>query len=261
MNRTAFYTAIRPAFGGSMGEAQVTGINALLDAGRDLPLHHMANVLAQVRRETGGHMAPIKETVMPSHKDKNPSDAEVIRRLDRAFARGQLKWVKTPYWRDGWFGRGQIQITHRANYAAFGISKPDDALHLPISAHVAVTGMREGKFTGRKLSDYSFPAALDAPPKQNPRRIVNGQDGSDAEVAKSHRQFAAALEKAGWGSNITKPTPPAPKPAPESPEPAQIEPETNPVGTVAAVAVGLLAAAAAAIGGAVDWLASLWPWG
>jgi predicted chitinase len=199
MDRTAFFDAIRPAFGNRLASYHVTGMVALLDAGADLPLHHMANVLAQVRRETGGIMAPIKETVQPNHADKDPPDMEVIRRLDRAYAAGKLPWVKSPYWRDGWFGRGQIQLTHRANYAKFGITKPADALLPHISAHVAVAGMRDGLFTGRKLADYSFPAALDAPPAMNPRRIVNGQDGSDAQVAKFHRQFAAALTKAGWG--------------------------------------------------------------
>jgi hypothetical protein len=197
MNRDTFFKAIRPAFR-SLNVRQVEGMESLLDAGRHLPLHHMANVLAQVRRETGGHMAPIKETVMPSHKDKNPSDAEVIRRLDRAFAAGKLKWVKTPYWRDGWFGRGQIQLTHQKNYAKFGITNPEDAMQLQVSARIAVQGMEHGMFTSKKLADYAFPAALDAPPARNPRRIVNGQDGSDAEVAGFHRQFVAALEKAGW---------------------------------------------------------------
>ena len=199
MDRTVFFDAIRPAFGNRLASYHVTGMVALLDAGADLPLHHMANVLAQVRRETGGIMAPIKETVAPSHADKDPSDLEVIRRLDRAYAAGKLPWVKAPYWRDGWFGRGQIQLTHRANYAKFGISNPADALLPHVSAHVAVTGMRDGMFTGRKLADYQFPADLDAPQHRNPRRIVNGPDGSDVQVAKFHRQFAAALEKAGWG--------------------------------------------------------------
>jgi hypothetical protein len=158
----------------------------------------MANVLAQVRRETGGIMAPIKETVQASHRDKNPSDDEVIKRLDRAYAKGQLPWVNAPYWRDGWFGRGQIQLTHKANYARFGISRPDDALVPHISAHVAVRGMRDGLFTGNKLADYNFPEALNAVPAENPRRIVNGKDGSDAEVAQFHRQFARALQAAGW---------------------------------------------------------------
>jgi hypothetical protein len=199
MNRTVFFTAIRPAMG-PMTPETVAGIEALLDAGRWLPMHHMAHVMAQVRRETGGWMAPIKETVMPHHKNKNPSDAEVIRRLDRAFAAGKLSWVKTPYWRGGEFGRGQIQLTHAKNRAKFGITNRDDLLRMDVSARVAVEGMREGKFTGRKLADYTFPRDLGNPPTTNPRRIVNGKDGSDAEIAKSHMMFASAMELAGWGS-------------------------------------------------------------
>jgi predicted chitinase len=215
MNRIAFFNTIRPAFGGSLVAAQVAGINALLDAGSDLSLHHMANLMAQVRRETGGYMSPIKETVMPSHKDKHPSDEEVIRRLDRAFAAGKLKWVKEPYWRDGWFGRGPLQVTHRANYRKFGITDPYDMLKHDIGARVAVEGMVKGMFTGKKLSDYDFPAALDAPPARNPRRIVNGVDGSDKEVARFHRQFAAALQSANWGTLPARPDAPAP-PLPEA---------------------------------------------
>ena len=198
MNRAAFFDAIRPHL--TLDQFAVDGVEALLDAGDGLPLHHMANILAQVRRETGGIMGPIKETVFDYHKDKNPTDQEVMLRLDRAWAKGQLPWVDEPYWRDGWFGRGQIQITHRSNYAKFGISNPADALKPHISAHVAVKGMVEGLFTGKKLADYAFPAALNNPPASNPRRIVNGQDGSDAQVAGFHRQFAAALEAGGWGT-------------------------------------------------------------
>jgi predicted chitinase len=199
----AFFAAIRPAFGGKLSQRQVDGMAALLNAGKDLPLHHMANVLAQVRRETGGIMAPIKETVMAHHQDQNPTDATVIARLDRAFAAGKMKGVKAPYWRQGWFGRGQIQITHKSNYARFGIKNPDDALKPDVSARIAVTGMRDGMFTGRKLADYEFPAALGAPVPQNPRRIVNGNDGSDAEVARFHLAFAEALQAAGWGKAST----------------------------------------------------------
>jgi len=199
MNREAFFAKIRTAFGGTLSQPQVDGMNALLDAGKDLPLHHMANVLAQVRRETGGYMSPIKETVMPHHKNKNPSDAEVIRRLNVAYKAGKLPWVKTPYWQGGWFGRGPIQITHEANYAKFGLTK-EGALDPAKGAAAAVRGMRDGMFTGRKLSDYDFPAALDNPPKTNPRRIVNGPDGSDKDVAGFHREFAAALQASGWSA-------------------------------------------------------------
>lgn len=218
MNKQKFFEAIRPAFG-QLQTFQVEGVEALLAAGKDLPLHHMANVLAQVRRETGSIMAPIKETVRLSHRNKNPSDAEVIRRLDAAWTKGQLKGVKTPYWRSGEFGRGQIQLTHAENRAKFGITNRDDLLRPDVSARVAVEGMRDGKFRswsdGRpiRLADFDFPAALDLPPAQNPRRIVNGQDGSDREVAGYHRQFAAALQQAGWGTSPpVRPGKPLPEP-------------------------------------------------
>ena len=200
MNRAEFFRSIKPAFGGKLSQAQVDGMGAILNAGESLPPHHLANCLANVRRETGGGMYPIKETVMPNHNDKNPSDAEVIRRLDVAFAAGKLPWVKKLYWRGGAFGRGQVQITHEANYAKFGIANYADALKLDVSARVVVDGMSKGMFTGRKLSDYDFPADLDAAPAHNPRRIVNGNDGSDAEVARYHRQFYDAITAADAGA-------------------------------------------------------------
>lgn len=208
MNRATFFNHLRESkviFGSALSQATVTGIESILDAGSSLPIHHLANVLAQVYRETGGYMAPIKETVMPAHKDKNPSDAVVIKRLDTAFAKGQLTWVKTPYWRNGAFGRGQIQLTHENNYRNFGITDYADALKPDVSARVAVEGMSKGMFTGKKLSDYNFPAALNAAPKDNPRRIVNGQDGSDAEVARNHRAFYSALLAAGYRPSASQP--------------------------------------------------------
>ena len=229
MKRKTFFAALRARnsglFGTSLSTPQVQGIEALLDAGRALPLHHMANVLAQVHHETGGGMYPIKETVMPWHKNKKPSDATVIGRLDRAYAKGQLTWVKVPYWRGGAFGRGQLQITHDYNYDKFGITNYAEALRLDVSARIAVEGMRDGMFTGRKLADYNFPADLDNQQSDNPRRIVNGNDGSDAEVAASHLMFAAALEAAGWqqartvrAAPVATPVvPPAPAPTADTP--------------------------------------------
>lgn len=223
MNRSAFFTRLRRRdsgiFGTSLSQGQVEGIDALLDAGAALPLHHMANVLAQTYHETGGRMSPVRETFADS-------DQEAINRLERAWKRGQLKWVKTPYWRDGWFGRGAIQLTHKANYAKFGITDPTDAMRLDVSARVAVEGMRDGKFTGKKLSDYVFPADLAKPPASNPRRIVNGRDGTDDKVAGYHRAFAAALAEGDWRPSgpvraperpVERPSAPAAPSAPANP--------------------------------------------
>jgi len=210
MNRAKFYEALRASgiLGKSLSQRQVDGISAILDAAAGLPLPHVANILAQVQRETGGGMYPIKETVMIHHKDQNPSDATVISRLDRAFAKGELSWVSKPYWRGGMFGRGQIQITHEDNYGKRGLaagvdllSNPGRALELPVSAAIAVNGMAHGLFTGKKLSDYDG-AKFD---HEAARAIVNG-DGDKRDkgatltvgqgIAKSAKAFEAALRAA-----------------------------------------------------------------
>lgn len=227
MNRATFFDRVRASlFGGSLSQRQVDGLNAILDAIERHTVreqHHAANVLAEVHHETGGEMLGIKETVLASHKDKNPSDATVKSRLEAAWAKGQLPWVKTPYWRDGWFGRGPIQITHYDNYAKFekrlGIpltKQPGLALDPVHGSDIAVVGMAEGLFTGRKLSDYRFPAALSAAAKDNPRRIVNGSDGTDAKVAAAHRHFFDALHAAGLSVTAAPVAPPAMEEAPKS---------------------------------------------
>ncbi len=210
MNRKAFFDLAKASlFGGRLTVQQVDGMDAILDACERhgvTDIDHVAHVLAHVRRETGGYMLGIKETVMPHHADKNPSDATVIARLDNAWAKGALGKVSRPYWRDGAFGRGPIQITHWGNYEKFGKrlgvplrTNPSLALDPKIGADIAVVGMKEGLFRKVKLSDFKFPEALRAPPDKNPRRIVNGKDGSDQEVAASHRLFVSALRGAGYG--------------------------------------------------------------
>ena len=238
MDYKKFFDTLRnTVFNGSLSQEQVTGIEAILAACNKYgvtDLHHVANILAQVRRETGGYMLGIKETVYASHKNKNPSDAEVVRRLDRAWAKGQLGKVRTPYWRDGAFGRGPIQLTHWENYEKFakrlGVplrQNPSLALDPTIGAEIAVVGMSEGMFRRDSkgplsLSRYTFPKDLDNAPDTNPRRIVNGKDGSDKEVASAHRLFYKALVDANSVSEIkstlNRPEKPVQSvPAPEAP--------------------------------------------
>lgn len=267
MDNAKFFASLRArnsgVFGTSLSQSQVDGINALLDSCRRNSVvgsHHVANVLAQVYRETGGYMLGVKETVYPSSKDKNPTDAQVIARLDAAWKKGRLGNVRTPYWRDGAFGRGPIQLTHWENYEKFGKElgvplreKPELALDPKIGADIAVIGMSRGLFRGKKLSDYQFPYALDAKPASNPRRIVNGNDGSDKEVARFHRAFHAALLAGGYSAveAVKAARPPdnpasAPKPAPSSPPDTQPAP-VKPAGPLAGILAGIAAIAAVAL--------------
>lgn len=205
MDRGKFFAAVRSdPFGGRLTQVQVEGCEAIFDAcdrGGVTDPRHQANILAQVHHETGGQMEPVKETVFAWSKDRHPSDAEVIRRLDAAWAKGQLTWVKTPYWRDGWFGRGLIQITFRDNYDKLGkaigvdlVGSRERALELRTSADIAVVGMRDGLFTGKKLADY-FNASRDDPAAA--RAIVNGDTPKiGPEIAKLHKTFLAAIRGA-----------------------------------------------------------------
>lgn len=199
IDRDGFFSAVSPLFsGGKLSRPQRSGIDSLLDRWQmlypDADVHWIANCLAQVYHETGGRMVPVRETFANS-------DEVAKSRLERAWRSGRMPWVKNPYWRDGYFGRGHIQLTHERNYAAMGTRigydlRADPALMLDpaISAQATVIGMVEGLFTGRKLADYAFPGALDAKPDNHPRRIVNGPDGTDAKIAALHRKFLKGLQ-------------------------------------------------------------------
>ena len=219
MDKNKFFDYLRKptsgVFGNKLSQPQVDGINSILDACATYKVtdpHHIAHILAHVYHETGQYMSPIKETVYQSSVNKNPNDSLVIKRLNSAFAKGQLSWVKTPYWRDGWFGRGQIQITHKNNYEKMGkkigvdlVANPSLALELKNSAAIAVLGMRDGEFTGKKLRDYTFPQALDNRWDNHPRRIVNGKDGTDDEIKKYHMSFYNGLMYAGYKGVLEQP--------------------------------------------------------
>lgn len=160
-----------------------------------------AYVLATAKWETAHTMEPVRETLAAS-------DASVIARLDRAWEKGQLKWVSRPYWRGGFFGRGYVQLTHEANYRKAGsklsvdlVGNPSLALDPVIAAQILVVGSRDGWFTGKKLSDY---ITLKQSNYRGARRIINGTDQASA-IAELAREYEAELKLMGYGN---EPVPP-----------------------------------------------------
>lgn len=144
----------------TLNQSQVSGIQRIISAwevygyGLDTGL---AYILATPYHETGRRMQPVREGY-------GKSTADTIKKLDAAWAKGSMKWVKKNYWRDGWFGRGDVQITHESNYSGplrdlvlklFGVDihkDPDQMLKGPISAYAMIEGMTKGFSTKSEFS-------------------------------------------------------------------------------------------------------------
>lgn len=199
-------------FGTVLTQSQVDGLNVLLDVwakwyAPKYPAIFLAAILNNIYRETGGRMQPVLETYATSRKS-------AATRLEAAFKAGKLKWVKTRYWLPDESGQigvggGHIQLTHRANYVKaqkklaelFGVDIPlgsnyDLILNPVVSAHVAMSGMIHGWFTGEDLYDHLTPAKkidwVDS------RSIVNGDERHIAKELKTAGEaFWAALQAAG----------------------------------------------------------------
>lgn len=195
INRDTFFTKIRLApFGGTMRQEQVDGVNYMLDVfERDYAwpdLRWIAYAFATAYHETAYTMQPVKEYGSQS------------------YLQGKAYY---PY-----VGRGYVQLTWEDNYRKMGTklgvnllgSNMDKALDPTIAAAVMYVGMRDGDFTGKKLSTY-FSSSVDDP--TNARRIINGTDKAST-IAGYHRDFLAAFQAA----SVADPVPPPPPP-PEQP--------------------------------------------
>jgi len=154
-----------------------------------------AYVLATALWETAHTMEPVREALADS-------DESSIARLERAWKSGKLPWVSKPYWRDGFFGRGYVQLTHETNYVRAGnelgvdlAGNPSRALEADIAAEILVRGMRDGWFTGKRLGDY---VTLKASNYRGARRIVNGTDKA-AAIAALAEEYEDALLASGYG--------------------------------------------------------------
>lgn len=201
---------VKPLFGGKISASQVSGCERIIRAfdkyAHKGTLEQLAYILATSYHETGRKMQPVREAFGTSTQDS-------INKLERAWKNGQLKHVKTPYWRDGWFGRGDVQLTHKANYKGrladavfkkFGVrlvDNPDLALDPEISAYILIEGMMRGDtgladFTSKPLETFVGPGKKDY---RGARATVNPADWSTYDpIAVYAQNFEKALRGAGY---------------------------------------------------------------
>jgi hypothetical protein len=174
VDSAAFFAHVREApFGGKLLQTQVDGINALLSAWEamgDDDANKLAYVLATTYHETAQTMEPISERGPVSYFAKYDAGTKLGKALGNTLPGDGFRYR----------GRGYVQLTGRANYAKDGpkvgadlVGNPDLALEPDIAAKIAVRGMLEGWFTGRKLGDYIHDGQADF---INARRVINGTD-------------------------------------------------------------------------------------
>lgn len=210
MNRSAFFASARQSlFGGKLAQAQVTGIDVILDkwdAEKLTDDRWLAYMLATAFHETGQTMEPVVENL-------NYSASGLLKTFPKhftvsqaaAYARQPRKIANRAYADrmgngneasgDGWRfrGRGLVQITGRDNYATFGIDRnPDLAILDEPAARIMFDGMINGRFTGKRLADCFNDRLTDW---RNARRIINGMDRAD-DIAGYGRKFHAAIQVA-----------------------------------------------------------------
>lgn len=154
----------------------------------------LAYILATVFHETAGWMQPIREGAR--RYGLAYTDAQARRAVASAVAKGIIarNYALPDSAGHSFYGRGLLQITHRENYAKFGIlcgtdltANPDHALEWPIALLILFYGMEHGSFRdGHDLT------AVDATDTFNDwvraRGIINGDTKKYGVVIALHAQ-------------------------------------------------------------------------
>lgn len=142
-------------------------INECLKEG--LYRNQIAYVLATTYWETAKTMKPVREAFW----------------LSEDWRKNNLRYYP-------WYGRGFVQLTWEENYIKAGkklgldlTTNPDVVMSPEVSARIAVVGMKEGWFTGHKLSDYITLYKSDF---KTARKIINGTDKASV-IASLAREY------------------------------------------------------------------------
>lgn len=214
MNRSAFYDAIRPMFGGKLRKGQVHGMDTILNEWEASGLtdqRWLAYILATVFLETDRTMQPINEYGGNAYfNGRYGPQTKVGKQLGNTEPGDGARF----------HGRGYVQLTGRSNYTRASkelgvdfVGNPSFALDADYASQIMFRGMEAGWFTTRKLADYFNEKKTDW---KNARRIINGLDRA-SEIAGYAERFNAAITEARSAPDLVQPVPPPPEP-PEIPE-------------------------------------------
>lgn len=194
-NQKRFFETYRSRFG-PLNQPLVDALVFLIDqleadarfSGSAKDRQQVAYCLATFKWETAHTMRPIDEfgTADRFNKLYGPS-TKVGKRLGNTQVGDGARF----------HGRGYVQLTGRANYSragkAFGVdltATPDRAKDAEMAYEIAIQGMKEGWFTGRRLDQ--FINGTQQPEYEKARSIINGTDKAQT-IADFARRFDEVL--------------------------------------------------------------------
>ena len=236
MNRQAFYAELRKAnsgvFGKSLSQAQVNTCEALLNEcdARGLTNPETAYVMATAYHEA--KMVPSRENLYYTTAGRIAAvwPSRFTAASAKAYTRNPKKLANKVYngrlgnrmgTNDGWDhrGGGLDHLTGRDNYrkasAVVGVdlvAKPSRILEPEIAVESLVHGMINGRYRGKKLTDYIRPGSVNFAAARN---IINADAKANGELVAGYaRAFLKALEA---GRRPYSPAPKATTPAAETP--------------------------------------------
>jgi hypothetical protein len=179
-NRSRFFAGYRSHFG-NLSQGQVDGLEQLLGAFEADPtvtdIQVVAYMLATVKHETADKFQPISEYGSRSYFNKyDPVLAATEKLRKRAREMGNTAEGDGYAYR----GRGYVQITWKNNYKKLGevlgydlVSEPDLALKPEVAYKIMSYGMRNGTFTGAKISKFIGEGSADY---YEARVVINDHD-------------------------------------------------------------------------------------
>ena len=184
---------------GKLTQSQVDGINFIVsefDKDKSVSYPQAAYMLATAWHETATRMLPIEEY----GKGKNRTYGTWYRNSIGAlysFIDGSRRSAYLhndyPYL---YYGRGYVQLTWYFNYESASkkigvdfLNNPDLVMNKNHAVKIIVQGMKDGWFTGKKLSDYINQSQKDY---VGARRIINGTD-KDKLISGYAETFEKAL--------------------------------------------------------------------
>lgn len=194
-NRKRFFDTYRSRFG-PLTQDLVDALEILLgqiepDArfnDTDKDRRQLAYCLATFKWETQHTMRPIDEFGTPAYFNKRYGPHTKVGKMLGNVIDG-----------DGatYHGRGYVQLTGRNNYILAGkrfdpelAAVPDQAKQHHLAYQIAIQGMKEGWFTGRKLDQFISEGK--APEFERARSIINGTDKAQT-IADFARRFDEVL--------------------------------------------------------------------